>query len=457
VPNSHVRSTPLSDLVRRVDHDLVMLEPDETLNRAAMFTADCRSGRTQVIGSTRSGSPLTMFSLGTGPVHVLVLGSPHPNEPVSAVTVPEFLRVVAAEMDNAGSRSGLARFTFDVVAVWDLDGARLSTGAYRPEPDLLEYHSAFYRPAPANQPEWTFPTTGRGPARLPETGAVMRVIDDIGPAAVVSLHNADIAAGAYFTTRRVPPTLAAGLSRLPARFGIPLERAPADACDWKELAPGVREMGHSPRPEASCSLDYAARTKGAFGLATEVPQWYVTAPDAPGTLTWRRSLQAMADQAQRAIEPMASTIVCLARQEPNCPVAAAALAFLTFTNAEIARCRNSGSPDDAGTRQARWAADWVTLLRLPLRLAGLVLTLARPHPCRHPLLEAVRRHAGTVLQTMIRALSVTTHPRPVPLSRAVKVQFAAILCAASAAAEEQVGDANPVARARPDRRRAASP
>ena len=160
---------------------------------------------------------------------------------------------------------------------------------------------------------------------------------------------------------------------------------------------------------------------------------------------------------RRAIEPLASTIAFLARQEPNCPVAAAALAFLTFTNAEIARCRNSGPPDDAGTRQARWAADWVTLLRLPLRLAGLVLTLARPHPCRHPLLEAVRRHAGAVLQTMTRALSVTAHPRPVPLSRAVQVQFAAILCAASAAAEEQVGDANPVARARPDRRRAASP
>jgi hypothetical protein len=421
----------LAALAEGVARDLTMPDIEESLDLVAKQVSV--RGRSQTVGRSRRGRDLDLVSLGSGPVDILVLGTPHTNEPVSAAAVPELLRILTEAAENGDAR--LEPFTFHIVPVWDLDGAVLSSGAYQPTPDLLGYHRAFYRPAAAHQPEWAFPLNEGCRVALPEARAIMDVIDSTAPRALISLHNADMASGAYYIAAGAPPALAERLSRLPATCGIPLDRAPADGVSWAETAPGVRVLPYAHQMGAACSLHYAARRHGTIGLMTEAPQWYVTAPLVRNERGWPQRMEALAERAERAITPLTATILTVARQYPACPVAAAALFFLEATVAEIRRCRTAPAPRDPTARQRQRQADWLTLHRMPLRLAGLVLALARPHPCCHPLRDAVRQHAGSTLDTLTAALGEISPPRPVPLHLAVRLEVASVLEAAEFAWE----------------------
>ncbi|MFD1045304.1 hypothetical protein ACFQ1S_06750, partial [Kibdelosporangium lantanae] len=116
----------------------------------------------------------------------------------------------------------------------DPDGARLNEGWYSRPGDRRAYVEHFYRPGLADQVEWTFP-----PGKpLPETTALMELMDAVRPSLVFSLHNSE-RTGAYFYLNRDDPVLAARLTELPAAQGVPMHIGEPEPPPTPTIAPGV--------------------------------------------------------------------------------------------------------------------------------------------------------------------------------------------------------------------------
>ncbi|GAA2823944.1 M14 family zinc carboxypeptidase [Crossiella cryophila] len=232
------------------------------------------------IGTSRLGEPIRVVTIGEGEGErdALVLGGPHPNEPVGGLTVRELGRLLCAE---PWLRAGLR---WHLVPCIDPDGARLNESWYGVPGDRDAYGRGFYRPAMDEQPEWTFPhlaETGYFDRMLPETVALARLIDEVRPVLLASLHNAEYG-GAFHYTTTTDPALAELLASVPGWFGVPLQHAVYEVPGSFRLTPGVLRMptvaelteGAPPGDGVfgASSGEYAGRY-GAVSVITEVPMW----------------------------------------------------------------------------------------------------------------------------------------------------------------------------------------
>ncbi len=124
-------------------------------------------------GRSRAGRPIRCLEIPGGPLQALLVGLPHPEEPVGALMLQYLLPLLAA---------GLAEelgFGFSVVMAGDPDGVVLNEPWFDRPYDLAEYLLHVYRPPLADQFEWTFPVEYKryGFLRpLPEARAVMEVV-----------------------------------------------------------------------------------------------------------------------------------------------------------------------------------------------------------------------------------------------------------------------------------------
>ncbi|MEV5576417.1 M14 family zinc carboxypeptidase [Spirillospora sp. NPDC052269] len=231
--------------------------------------------RQRRIGTSRLGEPLRVLTVGDGPADAVVIGGPHPNEPVGFVTVVALLDLLCRD---AELRAELG-YRWHFVACADPDGARLNEGWYGRPGDRRAYAEHFYRPDLADQVEWTFPlSTGdySFDRTLPETTALMRLMDEVEPSLVCSLHNGEYQ-GAFFYINRDDPALARQLAELPGLEGLPLHLGEPELPGSEPIAPGVYATPSGARigevfGAGASSADYAARF-GALHLVTEVPLW----------------------------------------------------------------------------------------------------------------------------------------------------------------------------------------
>ncbi|SDM40717.1 M14 family metallopeptidase [Allokutzneria albata] len=214
-----------------------------------------------------------MAVIGDGPRSALVFGGPHPNEPVGALTVRELGRLLCSDEQL---RSGLR---WHLIPCVDPDGARLNEGWHTRPGGWEVFGRHFYRPAVDEQVEWTFPNLvepGYFDRTLPETAALARVIDDVRPALISSLHNGEYG-GVFTYVTKDDPALTAALGEVPGWFGLPLHNAVWEVPGSSVLGPGVirmptiAELGGDGKFGAS-SGDYAAR-HGTTTIVTEVPYW----------------------------------------------------------------------------------------------------------------------------------------------------------------------------------------
>src|SRR5918999_2189336 len=246
----HVRGREMLDAAALVDR---IPQIDRIPSMDALFDAfrDLASRyprlfRLRRIGTSRLGEPLIMLTTGRGPKQALLVGGPHPNEPIGFLTLLHLARRLA---DDADLRDGMG-YAWNLIPCIDPDGARLNEGWYGGPMTIEHYHRHFYRPALRNQPEWTFPMNhGRAffDRPLPETQALMRVIDELRPRFQYSLHNADFGA-AYFVLSRDIPGLADKLAESARAGDIPLELTPSEAVGWQVAGPAPR--GGSAPPSA---------------------------------------------------------------------------------------------------------------------------------------------------------------------------------------------------------------
>jgi hypothetical protein len=257
-------------------------ELDSELRRVAAAHPDAVAVRR--IGTSRLGDPILCATVGGGSRHGLVFAFPHPNEPVGGLTA-----IVLAELL---ARDDVLRdeldFTWHIVPCVDPDGTRLNEGWFGGPFTRTHYARHFYRPAPDEQVDWTFPFDYKDAyydAALPETVALMRLIDEHRPALLAALHNSETG-GVYYYISRAAPELYALLHAIPTQLGLQLDLGEAESAHTQRLAPAIFEalsaeveydarLAAGQEPEVICgatSTAYASRY-GAFSIVPEVPYW----------------------------------------------------------------------------------------------------------------------------------------------------------------------------------------
>ncbi len=239
------------------------------------------------IGRSRGGRPIEALTVGTGPMTVLLLGFPHPDEGVGGLLIDHMLNTVLSHPEV------LRPFAARLVAVrcWDIDGAALNEGWSPGTSSFEEQAKHHFRPPPAMQMEWTFPIeykTHRWSAVPPETEAVRRLIDRERPHFMLGLHNAAFHDPYFYLSREAPEAYGAlraavGGERLhlserspDVPFEVPLTRGVfrmyglKDYYDYFERFAPTR-LAHLNR--GACSDEYLAATvPHSFSFNAEVPR-----------------------------------------------------------------------------------------------------------------------------------------------------------------------------------------
>ena len=269
VPEIEVFSTA-DELVASLT-DLAHSYPDDTTLRR--------------VGTSRLGDPLMCLSIGTAEANALVFGLPHPNEPIGGLSALHLARRLC---EDSELRQRLGH-RWHIVACIDPDGLRLNEGWLKGPFTREHYARNFYRPAGDEQIEWTFPLdykTAYFDAVLPETAALMRLIDQVRPALMCSLHNTELG-GVYYYLSRPEPVLHEVLQAIPDRLGLALDRGEPESPSIKQFADGIFKMPDmedvydyleehgEPIPDrlgGNSSHSYA-RPYGTLTLLSELPYW----------------------------------------------------------------------------------------------------------------------------------------------------------------------------------------
>jgi hypothetical protein len=229
----------------------------------------CRLGR---IGSSRAGRPLLMLTVGDGPHNVLVVAGPHANEAAVGGATALRLAHTIAEQRSRGEDDGS---TWHFVLCIDPDGAALNEPWLSGPYTLRGHYEHFFRPCAAEQPEW-LPHDGdsRDPA-LPETRALLGVLDVLRPVLQCSLHGIDVG-GSFVQLTSDVPGVPERIGKLAAELDIPLENGSSDAFQWPSPGPGVYVMPPCDDPAAGDGAHstwvHAQRYDGVTAIV-EVPMW----------------------------------------------------------------------------------------------------------------------------------------------------------------------------------------
>jgi hypothetical protein len=284
---------------------------DELRTRARALVAQFPGvARLETVGASAEGRPIELLTVGHGRRPVLLVGVPHPNEPIGTLTI-DFLTRLLCEDEALRARLDVTLFA---VPVADPDGFVLNEGWFKGTFSPLRYALEFYRPPHREQVEWSFPVdykTLRFTTPAPETATVMRVMERVRPDVFYSLHNAGFC-GVYFYVSHDRPVLFRRLHELVASQQLPLHRGEPEVPYLKTLAPAVyalfsiqdtydylaRTLAEDPASvieAGTCADDWLKRVVGdPFSLVCELPYYTSPALDdtAPAAVTRRDAVLA---------------------------------------------------------------------------------------------------------------------------------------------------------------------
>jgi hypothetical protein len=241
-----------------------------------------------VVGKSRKGEKIKALKIGKGKKTALLFGFPHPNEPIGSMTL-EYLSQKLVE-DKALSKLD---FTWYIIKAIDIDGARLNEGWFKGPFTPLHYALNYYRPPSHQQVEWTFPIKYKTLVwnkPLPETKALMKIIDNNKPRFMYSLHNSGFG-GVYFYVSTPCKLLYSKFQNLAKQEKLPLHLGEPEAPYMKKLADAIFKMPTSAESyeflkkhlnkdpakvikSGTSSVDYARRAGENFTLVCEMPYYY---------------------------------------------------------------------------------------------------------------------------------------------------------------------------------------
>lgn len=242
------------------------------------------------IGKSTAGNPVNCLKIGNGGKSALLYAFPHPNEPIGSMML-DYLAEKLAENEEL---RGKFDFTWYIVKAADVDGAKLNEGWFKGPFNMLNYALNFYRPAANQQVEWTFPIKYKTldfDSPIPETKALMKIIEESKPVFIYSLHNAGFG-GVYNYISEDAPILYPILEKAYKDLDIPAALGEPEIAEAVNLARAVYKMptmedsydmleknGESdPAKIINCgtsSIGYAKRfSERVFELVCEVPYFY---------------------------------------------------------------------------------------------------------------------------------------------------------------------------------------
>jgi hypothetical protein len=199
------------------------LTPEELHERSVQLVEEFpHLAQLREIGTSTEGRPIELLTIGNGPKAALLIGAPHPNEPIGTLTL-DFLSRLLCERQDLREQLG---YTFLIVKVSDPDGLTLNTGWLKEKFSPLTYALNYYRPPQDEQVEWGFPIhykTLHFTTPPAETQAVMWLMEEYRPTFYYSLHNASFCGVYFYLTRRLPQ-LFTRLHQLVAKHELPLHR-----------------------------------------------------------------------------------------------------------------------------------------------------------------------------------------------------------------------------------------
>ncbi|MET8976187.1 M14 family zinc carboxypeptidase [Streptomyces sp. NPDC004539] len=247
----------------------------------ALVASAPRELRLREVGESRAGRPLWLLSAGHGTRQILAVAGAHADEPVGGASVLRLARVLA----RRPKRFEVLDCTWHFLLCLDPDGAALAEG-WRPEgaePSLADAYRWFYRPQFGWQPE-SMPVGG---GLLPESAALVRLLDELRPDVQFSLHGIEFG-GAFVMLTRETPGVAAAFRRIAARLGVPLTHHPLDGIDWRPQPPGVLVLPDGAGVDERDQSGYVAestwlhpRRYGTLTTVIESPARAVTGVDDP--------------------------------------------------------------------------------------------------------------------------------------------------------------------------------
>jgi hypothetical protein len=405
-----------------------------------------RSGvAVEVIGHSRGGRPIRCISPASGgTLNALVVGTPHPNEPIGGRTIQVIVKML---LRNPRALAALP-FRWHFIPTIEPDGLALNDSWLGAPHDVGAYFRGFYRPAFRHQAEYAFPLrtkSYRFDAVTPETQAWMSAIDKLQPALMVSLHNADHG-GAFNVLSRAHPELANALSQQAGAHGIALDEAGDPFWEQRVLAPGVFladdfcalvEQAPGAWTAGDSSFGYASRY-GTLGLVPEVPLWQEDAA---------QTTPATSDAWPRTEEVYEATVALVERAlavrgpgtEPDLMLDATIEGAQTLRRllATQKRKRSAPVPGTLANLARR------RLRMLPLRTLGMLgrwcgaRGAGTPGAEERQALASIERQAADLMHRQLGDESLTSGVVPVPLHAAVATQLQAILSAAAVVAAER--------------------
>ncbi|MFJ6453940.1 M14 family zinc carboxypeptidase [Paenarthrobacter sp. NPDC091669] len=268
------------------------------------------------LGTSRLNEPIHEYVIGDGEKHIIMVGGVHPNEPIGFHTVRQLAEDLLADPGFFAEFNA----TWHLIPCIDPDGTRLNEGWFHQPQDRTHYSRNFYRPAPAEQVEWSFPLSHKEAffdTVIPETQALMRLMVETKPSLLVGLHNAELGGVYYYLNRDLPGAVTA-LHAIPEALGLPLEVGEPESSEFPPLAEAVYRMplsserydkleasGLDPLPfiEGGGSVDYAEQF-GTLLLVAELPYW--THPDVLDTSETSTGYAAVLQEKSKALKSLSS-------------------------------------------------------------------------------------------------------------------------------------------------------
>jgi len=270
------------------------------------------------IGHSRQGDPIEAIKIGSGPKQALLFAMPHPNEPIGSMML-EYLSRRLAEDDALRESLG---YTWYLIKCIDPDGTRLNEGWFKGPFSVGNYARHFYRPPAYQQVEWTFPVeykTLHFDNPLPETQALMALVEQVRPDFVYSLHNSGFGGAYFYISEEAEPLYEpfhklVGSQELPMHLGEPempyaielasaVYQVPVVAQSYDYLE---KQTGTDPAEiitGGTASFDYARAFCDPFCLVCEMPYFYNPAihDTSPAVMVRRDAILQGVEQAREAV------------------------------------------------------------------------------------------------------------------------------------------------------------
>ncbi len=295
------------------DHFFTLEEQEESTRK--LLQAFPTRLRVRTIGHSSEGRPIQCLTMGDGPKHALMLGCPHPNEPIGIMTI-EFLSRFFCENPDILAKTG---YTWHMIKAVDPDGVKRNEGWFKGPYTLYNYAKSYYRPASRMQVEWTFPfdyKTMHWHTPLPETQALMALIGQVKPTLLYSLHNGGFGGVFWYITQADDSMIralhnAAKMQAIPLSLGEPempcmaplasaLFRFPSvgDIYEfYAQMLPGVDPA--TLLVQGDSSIGYANEDgRTCFGIVAELPYYFHPdiADESPSDRSRKASLLSQCDE-----------------------------------------------------------------------------------------------------------------------------------------------------------------